>query len=836
VRMLLVVLMTIGCSVASFPACTEDLLPQNENSGDVRAWIDTRNPAPILFWGTEGQLALVLSNPTQKAVAVKVYLSVESFDGSIGEATFNLTIPPNDIKRQEIPPEVLGSFGIKWVRYRLEVDGRRMPDEETAFAYMHPAGPTYGKTEGVQFGIAYGAGGDNWSDGAAHLSAMCGAKIVRDHIPWQWIQPQEEVWNWEVADQIFSSHERYGIEVQALLSGAPEWAAKAALPGMKSARNRPPREKPWREWVSALAKRYDGHVRYWEIWNEPDIAFFNGTTEEYLQLLKAAYEELKAVNPENQVLTGGFASFLHPRRKPGMIETVVRDGNKWFDIFAYHRHGFFDEFQREIDTQLLPLLQTHLTEPPKLYFTETGMDTRVSERHQAITLVKKATFAWSRGAIAYTWFNLYDQDRTHGETYGLFTRNRLPKASYVACSALNRTLAGKHYIRQFEPTPDCWALLFGDDKEEVVVFWHENARTAAPHLVLRTNADNAIVQDIMGNRSRADVAEGRVVLQTGDAPSYLILPASDKEPEIEGELLTATGRCLAVPGRTQRVEADIWNPFEKESEFRYRWFVPSPLGERQFGDSVLVAPRSRKRIGLDISVPKTLRGRYGDVHTVDLNYQVAGTPWSGDLHIPMVLGAILVKPGDFPKEPAFTLNRQDQVVNLAEHDPNSQYLLWTDPRDLSAKVWLAWADGALKVHVAVQDDVFSQSGVKQRLCEGDSVRLALEIPGQKGLLQLDLADVRRHAVTEVVSGSLPRDVAASRPNMTVVRDNANRTYEIVLPGAIVGLSDKVLRQGIRFNVFVNDNDGKGRKGWMEAGLSPGRDPDIKYFPMLVLEP
>ena len=49
----------------------------------------------------------------------------------------------------------------------------------------------------------------------------------------------------------------------------------------------------WREYVRTVADRYRGRIRYWEVWNEPDLGGFNQMSlEEYVQLQKATYEEL----------------------------------------------------------------------------------------------------------------------------------------------------------------------------------------------------------------------------------------------------------------------------------------------------------------------------------------------------------------------------------------------------------------------------------------------------------------------------------------------------------------------------------------------------------------
>jgi xylan 1,4-beta-xylosidase len=69
----------------------------------------------------------------------------------------------------------------------------------------------------------------------------------------------------------------------------------------------------WAELVGATAEHYArryGKARvadwYWEVWNEPDIGYWRGSVEEYLQLYRASAEAIRSVLPE--ALIGGPAT------------------------------------------------------------------------------------------------------------------------------------------------------------------------------------------------------------------------------------------------------------------------------------------------------------------------------------------------------------------------------------------------------------------------------------------------------------------------------------------------------------------------------------------------
>ena len=99
----------------------------------------------------------------------------------------------------------------------------------------------------------------------------------------------------------------------------PQWASTTPEKGrpvdpprgLELAYNDP--NNSWGQFVRKLATRQRGVVDNWIVWNEPDMFqpglryTFDGSYEQYAQLLKVAYLNIKEVNPEAKVIVGGFA-------------------------------------------------------------------------------------------------------------------------------------------------------------------------------------------------------------------------------------------------------------------------------------------------------------------------------------------------------------------------------------------------------------------------------------------------------------------------------------------------------------------------------------------------
>ena len=99
--------------------------------------------------------------------------------------------------------------------------------------------------------------------------------------------------------------------------------------------------------MRAVSTRYQGKIRYWEIWNEPnDAAFFSGSAEKLVDLARQAYAILKASDPQNQVLSPSpyNVSFLDYYLSLG--------GGEVADVIGYH--FYLDEAPEALATWYIP--------------------------------------------------------------------------------------------------------------------------------------------------------------------------------------------------------------------------------------------------------------------------------------------------------------------------------------------------------------------------------------------------------------------------------------------------------------------------------------------------
>jgi hypothetical protein len=128
-----------------------------------------------------------------------------------------------------------------------------------------------------------------------------------------------------------------GFEVLAVLAYTPTWATtrpdESHYTGAGA--SYPPKNmQDWRDYCREYMTRFRGRIRYFEVWNEPNAGFFKGTTEEYVALLKAAYEVSREVGPEVRIVGGsGTGDFLR------WTEDILSHGaGPYMDVLSFHAY------------------------------------------------------------------------------------------------------------------------------------------------------------------------------------------------------------------------------------------------------------------------------------------------------------------------------------------------------------------------------------------------------------------------------------------------------------------------------------------------------------------
>ncbi|MCX2496272.1 beta-xylosidase [Pedobacter sp. PF22-3] len=153
------------------------------------------------------------------------------------------------------------------------------------------------------------------------------------------------VYNWKIVDQIFDTYVKRGMKPLAQIGFMPEALSTKPLPyqhkwkpGVRydeilTGWAYPPKDyKKWGnlvyEWVKHCVKRYgktEVESWYWEVWNEPDGAYWKGTQAEFFKLYDYAADGLKRALPTAKIgganVTGGGTKYLDAFIKHCLTDT-----------------------------------------------------------------------------------------------------------------------------------------------------------------------------------------------------------------------------------------------------------------------------------------------------------------------------------------------------------------------------------------------------------------------------------------------------------------------------------------------------------------------------------
>ncbi|HZG24889.1 MAG TPA: beta-xylosidase [Chitinophagaceae bacterium] len=152
------------------------------------------------------------------------------------------------------------------------------------------------------------------------------------------------VYNWRILDSIFDAYVKRGMKPLAQIGFMPEalstnpkpyqhqWKPGAKYTVIETGWAYPPKDyKKWGElvfkWVEHCVERYgkaEVESWYWEVWNEPNGAYWKSTMEDFFKLYDYAADGVKRALPTAKI--GG----------PNVAGTSSPGGVRWLNAFINH--------------------------------------------------------------------------------------------------------------------------------------------------------------------------------------------------------------------------------------------------------------------------------------------------------------------------------------------------------------------------------------------------------------------------------------------------------------------------------------------------------------------
>ncbi|HLG71464.1 MAG TPA: hypothetical protein VK009_13640 [Chloroflexota bacterium] len=304
---------------------------------------------------------------------------------------------------------------------------------------------------------------------------------LTQQVRWDGLQPQpNSVVDWSQLDDAANAAANAGIKMMFSVVAAPDWASN---PGSHFPKN----TGDFVAFLNQMVTHFKGRVQAYEIWNEENFATEVGPDHinagDYVELLKASYQAIKAIDPTITVVSGAptptgvndpkiaFDDATYLQQMYDYQGGVVKG---YFDVLGAHPEGYANMPEENVAKHT----QTEFVNHPSFYFrrvedyraimekagdsnkkiwaTETGYDSNpqapqgyeyargLTEQQQADYLVREMQYAranWPWMGVMFVW-NLNFQavvpqtDEKWG--FGVLKSDYSPRPAYTALQQMKK--------------------------------------------------------------------------------------------------------------------------------------------------------------------------------------------------------------------------------------------------------------------------------------------------------------------------------------------------------------------------------------------------------------
>jgi len=453
---------------------------------------------------------------------------------TLAKGTSPVTLPPGAEPVEVRAPAPTGEHALVEAEFVLDA-----PDQVTAPAYAYAVAPVEGPGSAdlvpeSPFGMGLylyrypgNEAGLKDMDRAAAMARAAGVKWSREEFGWAGIEPAKGRFSWTFYDEVVATARRHGISIYGLLSYWSAWTKPYTPEGIED----------YCRYATACAERYKDTIQHWEVWNEPNIFFWQGPRDMYADLLTKAYAAIRKGNPKAQVLGISTAGIDY-----AFIERTMALGAP-FDILTIHpyRASLVDrafiadlvkasDLAKRPDGTRRPVWITEMGWATHVPHNAVGQDFQVtSPRDQACLLARAYIDAVASGvAPNISWYD-FRNDGTDPFNFehnmGILTRDFRPKPAYRALATMTRLLGTARGAKTLDLGPETVAYAFtgADGRWVATVLWSLGEEREAAMPVPEAAAGKPLaLTDLMGTRRAVEPQGGKVtVTLRPEAPVFL---------------------------------------------------------------------------------------------------------------------------------------------------------------------------------------------------------------------------------------------------------------------------------------------------------------------------
>ena len=317
-----------------------------------------------------------------------------------------------------------------------------------------------------------------------------GIDWTREEFFWQGIEPEKDKFNFAFYDNAVSETKKSGLNILGLLDYGTGWASSSPDPEPGRDKYMPKNIEDWDSFVGHVVSRYKKDIKYWQIWNEPNIATFwkpEPSPNDYCRLLQASYKTIKSIDPDAKIVLGGTSGVDLPYLK----KIIDCGANSYYDILAVHpyrptftmspeNNGYISDLDKIIS------FNKEFGWNKPIWITELGWPTDsregVSEEKQAAYLIRAYLLALSRPEISKIfWYDFRDDgnDKTYREhNFGIITRDYDQKVSFNFLKSFIKVFDHSSFD-SYQVANDVYIFKFirSNDTKELYFIWKSSGES-----------------------------------------------------------------------------------------------------------------------------------------------------------------------------------------------------------------------------------------------------------------------------------------------------------------------------------------------------------------------
>lgn len=345
----------------------------------------------------------------------------------------------------------------------------------------------------------------DFSRGATTIDFMkkIGARFDRFDFWWHIIEPQKGRFEWSFPDRVVEMYVSNGIEMLPILCYSSAWSGKPPTSDEEVSN--------YANFVYEVVNRYKDRVKYWQIWNEPNIPTFWNPPDVYwyTKMLKEAYKAAKKADPDCVIIAGN-TSGADIRFLQGIYDN---GGWDYLDGISFHPYslagGPVSQRLDKIISRVVEFVEEKGGDK-QIWITEIGWQTAIDlnkykrnltglriesmrelreevQMQQARHLFQTYVIALAQGLDKVFWFCAWDFDIP----WGLIDGSGTEKLGAKAYQTIVKYLDGSEFKGNINFASHIWAYVYENNGAPVLFLWSEK-----PDTVRLDFANDGVVVDI----------------------------------------------------------------------------------------------------------------------------------------------------------------------------------------------------------------------------------------------------------------------------------------------------------------------------------------------------